>query len=725
MAQESEDQASQPPKDEVAEARQQDESQAQTQGRQSRAIPQSTRRTLYFIGPKARGERQLGPAIGDPKSILPTPFVPYGSIQVPEIIGENDTPEAQVVGAPVEQGANSEGPTQQSSQTINPGAQAQENTQTTPEPSLQEPSDGAVQLDPFGGILQERSLERLDPSGIPVRIEDNAQGVETIWQGYSRQDISSFLERLSGTTSSPVLKRMAAAVAASRLTLPAPQQDSDIINTIMARLNVFEASGNVAAYVALLDALPADRDWSALAQHQARAHLLTGALTDACAVAESQRAVDVSAYWVRLEAFCMAAAGDRAGVDFQLGILEETRSLDVTFYQLLDQILIEAERPAGSVIPEPSILSAPLKIDIVPVAMARLARVRVNEVDTSDVNTLAVPMLLQNPSLSQNAQIALLDIMLSRGVADGETLASAAQSLDIDPVVLQRALTVFIPDDGQDVSDNNDFNATTTARATDESADAIDAAPDTFDPELGKTLAQMTLLAVIAQETDLSVRMQALNRLWDMSVADGNISSLAPTISSLTASWDADSLSADGLDQVLRASVLSGTSTLSGRLRTLRTIAAGENAVKDAALLRLWPLIALQENSDFDLNTFQRWWLAMEADENKFIVANSLLTMFEGFGFNVPDQAWLLIEGGPSNFEGVSIAPAFWRKLQHSADAQDPVATLTSVYDLFGNVQVRDLPPSIAGVLMRSMDSVGFSHSAKAIAADILISQGL
>lgn len=681
-------------------------------------IRPTNRRTLYFVGPRARAQRQLGPGIGSPKSILPTPFAPRGSLSVPAVDNADAlSPDEAII---QQEQIALEGSVSSPDGLENLDASL---LPTEQQPQLVEPELEDVQDDPFGELFQEGALERLDPSGIPVNIGVDAYGVETVWQGYNRAEIIAFLERIENPTFSPALSRLASAVASSRLMLPEPEQDSDIIDMLSARLGVFEAFADVSAYTALIDALPIDRDWTALAQHQAHAHLLKGELPDACVVAESQRAIDINAYWVRLSAFCMAAVGDRAGVDFQLGILEETRSLDTTFYQLLDQILIEAEQPTGAVIPQPTVLSAPMPADIVSAAMARLARVEINDVDLNNANLLAVPMLLQNPSISSLAKVKLLDALLSRGVADATLMSSAAENFPIDDVLLGSLFSVS--DDDVPLADGvDDISSQVEAEVEDTPQDdQLEEASDTFK--------QMTLLAAIAQQTDDAP--QALARFWQNNAANGTLAKFASTVDMLTKPVVQESDTAEAVGVAIRAAAMTGGDAFAERILALRTQAAGTDAAKDAALVRLWPLIAIADapseqlaiSNVYDATAFERWWQSMGDDESKFIIANSVLTAMDGLGFDVPDNVWAVIVGGPAVFEGGSISPSLWRALEQSAVAQDPVATLTAFYALYSEVGAKDIPPSVVGVLINSLRSVGFGATAKAIVFDILISQGL
>ncbi len=673
------------------------------------------KKTLYFIGPKLTSERQQGPSIGVPTSILPKPLVAIGSVLVP---------------APLE-GVDNAGPPQSDADS-QLDATGQLNLETEPARGSGNPLDRDVPADaqPTDQFreadednIQAGFLERIDPSGLAV--PGIVGSIDTVWQGYDRATIQLFLERLALPTFSPTLTRLASSIAGSSFSLPAPDGQDDILKIIEARLAVFRATANADAYVGLIDSLPADGDWTGLAHHTARAHLLKGELTDACLIAETERIEDTDPYWLRLAAFCMAGAGNRTGVDFQLGILEETVELGSVFYQLLDQILVEAEQLPGTVLSEPVTIDGALQADILTVAMARLAKAKVLEIAAIDPDPLSIPLLLENPALSVEAQSMLISYLIERGIDKSDAIAQFSRSIVLQDGEVETALAF----------------STAAGRATaDVAGDIVDSADADANADSEQDLAaqavdevrlQTTLLAVFAGAGTSEQQLLAFNHLWQRAVANGKQAAIAPILANLTRGGKfarGDALTPEIKGYFARALMLSaGEPAANGWSRGLRTSVAGQDPAVDQALIALWPLLALGEDyfAVDSANRLELWWAQQTENPDGFKQANLLFSLTGAVGGDVSEALWRKLSEGPSAFDGVMISPALWREFELNVRAQDPLAALSALYQLLGEVSPADLPPAVSGVLISGLMQLGFEETARALALEILISQKL
>lgn len=665
------------------------------------------RRTLYFIGPKVSLNRQLGPSVGSPQSILPRPLVTPGSITVPSPASGNGVPLSEEDENTEEAALESEAPELPALLEAEPTDQEQDLETQQLDQSRRE-----TELDPYGINLadetfDEGTLAQIDPSGIAVEIEGGR--LDTVWQGYDRRQISGFLNQLAEPTLSPTLARLASQIAASQFDLPAPEDDQAVQNFIEARLSVFGAQANRQAYVSLIESLPEDFDWSPLAHHFARAHLLKGELTDACQVADSQRANDLDPYWARLSTFCMAANGNRSGVDFQLGILEETTEVDQTFYQLIDQILVEAEQPAGAVLPPIVNLEQALPADILTAAMVRLARVTAPEVDVSNVNPLAVPLLLENALLSRDIHSRLISYLTARGVADPEavqTFVQAAEFSDEERTAFQSWLqSTNLPEQERDLTDAGG-NKSEIA----------------FDSAILQTLMLQTIAVNPAQAPKVLEQYWSLAGDSDLQPATAPIVSKIASLPEVSASLkDPNSMAI-----VVRAALLAGDSvTARARSRALRTRVAGEDEEADKALIGLVPLIGAEDwlSGVVGEDRLPIWWADKSATENGYKDANLVFIVREAFDMPVSEAMWSAASAGPVLMEGGSISPAMWRTFLVSLQQSDPLQTLSALYRIMTEVAPSDLPPAMAGTLVAGLKQLGFEEIARSFALEILISQ--
>lgn len=667
------------------------------------------RRTLYFIGPKITLDRQLGPSVGAPQSILPRPLISPGSLQVPE---PEATPEAEEGAAETDAtepetslDANaSDMPDNQFLDPADPGNDTlqvpdQDSEAVLPGQTLANDADTVFQTDAF----QEGVLQQIDPSGLPV-----GNALDTVWQGYGRSDIHNFLALLAQPSLSPTLTRFASTIAASRFNVPEPANDQEVTDFLDARLTVFQSQADREAYVGLIGQLPKDRDWDALARHFAKAHLLKGELTDACTVADTQRAVDQDPYWVRLSAFCMAATGNRAGVDFQLGILEETTALDPVFYQLIDQILVEAEQPAGAVLPPIIPLDGVLPTDILSAAMARLARVNVTDVNVASLNPLAVPLLLENPMVLRDAQSKLIAYLIDRGVVKSEQVAEFATAFDVSEDETG-AISAWLAAD----------------QVSNEAlSDGLDEGEEAVVPFEETTLQSVLLAKIARHDAEAPV---ALDVLWRQAVAAGQQAAIAPALNAIT-----DPGRPSALQSIPRAvALLSRAAFVSGKeadaegwLRRLRTRVAGEDADADQALVSLWPVMVLSDRTAEPADAaLDRWWLLQSGSSDRYRAANLLFTILEALGGHVAQAQWSTLEDGPVLYEGGSLAPAVWRKFLLGLQGNDPVAVLSALYEISVQVGPADLPPAVAGTLVAGLRQMNFEETARTLALEILISQ--
>lgn len=667
------------------------------------------RRTLYFIGPKIALDRQLGPSVGTPKSILPQPLISPGSLAVPEPetsleVGETTT-EAGTIEPELPLDVNPSGlPDSELLVPAGPGDEAaavrdQEPETGTPGQAPENDVDTTFQTDAF----QEGILQQIDASGLPV-----GNGLDTVWQGYGRGDIHDFLALLAQPSLSPTLTRFASMIAASRFNLPEPANDQEVTDFLDARLTVFQSQADREAYVGLIDQLPKDRDWNALARHFAKAHLLKGELTDACTVADTQRAVDQDPYWVRMSAFCMAATGNRAGVDFQLGILEETTALDPVFYQLIDQILVEAEQPAGAVLPPIIPLDGVLPTDILSAAMARLARVNIMDVNVASLNPLAVPLLLENPMVLRDAQSKLIAYLIDRGVVKSEQVAEFAAAFDVSE------------------DESGAISAWLAASEADDEAsdDGLDEAEEVVLPFEQTTLQSVLLAKIARHDAEAPV---ALNVLWRQAIAAGQQAAIAPALSAITDPGSPSALQTvpQAVALLTRAAFVSGKEVgAEGWLRRLRTRVAGEDPDADQALVGLWPVMAVSDGTDEPSGAaLDRWWMLQSGSEGGYRTANLLFTILEALGGSVAQEQWSALENGPVLYEGGSLAPAVWRRFLLGMQGNDPVAVLSALYEISVQVGPADLPPAVAGTLVAGLKQMNFEDTARALALEILISQ--
>jgi len=647
-------------------------------------------KNLYFLGARPDLKRQQGPAIGNPANILPQPFVPRGSIQIPpapsiELVADltTDQPiDLSVVEknlAANDTGIAGEDPAIDINSAIDTGDPIQDGEQL-----VDDPATLSLQKD---SLLEAGVLERLDPSGVAVGGVD-ASYTSSLWQGYDRSGVVKRLAEFTETSGSPSLVRIANRIALSGTVFEDQATDAEVLAFVDARLSLLMQLGNRRGYADLLAALPAGYDWTALSRHFANAYLLDGKIGDACSLAAEQRESDEDAYWLRMVAFCDAARGNRIGVDFQLRILEEVSDVHPTFYQLIDQILVEAEQPPGGVLPASVTLPASLQIDVLEATMARLARAEVPQLAQEGVNPLATGLMLSLPGVTDEAKTELMGLAVRRGWANGDLLAAFARALKSDSEKETAAVDLL----GED----NRFEI-----------DAI-------------------LVHLAALPAERAERVAAVERAWARALKNTYSGVAGESLVALSGDFMPG---ATGGGVMARAALVSGDVELAARWFTaLRSQAAGTSDDLDAALISVAPLMTIAAAEGVPTLTddlLERWWQAQDTRADRFERANLLFTVIEALGGTIGDEAWGWLENGPVVFGGAVPAPAQWRRFLISARNGDTPKALAFAFRLLSDGGPAGVSASLAGSLVGTLNDMGLVTEAHMIATEILISQGL
>ena len=455
-------------------------------------------------------------------------------------------------------------------------------------------------------------------------------------------------------------------------------------------MSLLASLGDVAGYIALLERLPAERDWSALVKDFTNKHLLKGELTDACALAAAERATDADPYWLRLAAFCQAARGNRVGVDFQLGILEEIAQIRPTFYQLIDQILIEASQAPGTVVAEVAALSNSLQVDLLEVTMARLARAKVPLLALDDVNPLAVRMMLSLPGVERAAKVDLMGLAVRRTWLDAESLAAFA--VNHQPLV--------------------DETETALSALESDRRFIIDAA----------------LVNLSSQADAGPLRADALSKLWQRSVEQRIAANTAGGYIGVTKDILPTPKAGKIAAVLARAALISGDQQLAQQWFTaLRAESAGSADV-DRDLIGLAPLLAVvggDNAPNISEQVLSLWWQSEAEQQDRHAKASLLFTTLEALGVAVPEQSWSLLEDGPAVFAGTTPSVALWRRYLIAVQNKDRPKALALSFTLMSEGGPATVSGALAGSLLGGLMELGLEEEARLIAVEMLVGQGL
>ncbi len=659
----------------------------QVDDEQQSALKPSTTKRFYLAQQKKRAAKQKGPKLGSPKSIIPEPFISSKSIKIPAPTSNDQT------------GDNLELTTGETGDGAQNSLNTEQNDNLFQNQDLTNQYDGDENpVNPDGHNEQETSsfyeegaLGAFDPSSLSIL--DNKEGLETtFWNGYDREAFIARLISFKDIAGSPAMDAIVRKIVLSSSDIPETVSELDIDNTIKAQLSVLSAKGKANDYQNLIENLPKDRDWSTLAKEFTQAHLLASRLSHACEIAETQRKSDNSPYWLRMSAFCEAARGNRSAVDFQLGILEEATSIEPTFYRLIDHILIEAEENSAGNLRETSqleTLEGALELNILEAAMARLARVQINEFKLENVNPMAVGMMLSIPSVSQDAKATLIQI------ATQQDWLTAAE--------LGQFYSALNPSD-------DDKTAAISFAAVDDNSEKVDA----------------TLTNLVATGTDETIRLNALENAWLRAAQAQTTNTSGPVFAKLTTDISPSSSLGDKAALFVRINLLEGNLERSLEwLRTLRAQSINNDPTIDIALQNMWPLMVTVMGNKPKPEQFNIWWNIQTERSDRFERASLLLSTMEAQGILVPEEMWNVLEKGPATLNGEVPSPAIWRAFLLAVQNNDKPLALLHGFRLLSPKQNGVLSPSLIGSILGNLREMGFEQETKMLATEILIAQGL
>ena len=445
-----------------------------------------------------------------------------------------------------------------------------------------------------------------------------------------------------------------------------------------------------------MDDLPPDTDWQNLEDELAQASLYRGDLATACDLAEKARRRRDDAFWLKVAVMCAAANSDRASVDFQLGILEETEAVSPAFYALSDMLLIEAEIGSSG----DRVLGSALALDSLSVAMARLAKARITQVDLVSASPLALQAALVLPGLD--------------GIAREEVSEAALKQVMVDPVRMAADARSRVLADGR--------KATLFVDAETDPSFVVD-----FD--------LLTLLSASA-EAELD-RRSALEALWRRSGPQTRMN-LAPVLVDLAADLPVTGEASDVVR--VRAALAAGNGFEANRyFAALRTVGQLDRPETAAALVEVAPLMALfAEDADLALSAdlLARWADAGQPTRDKALKAALLLSVAEGLGFIVTEESWVRVgslvrlseqtQGALAVSISQVAAPLVpWRKLVKARLEADKPALYAAAMELLTPDHPLRLSPAMVGSVIAALRESGDAEAARLLALDLLIRAGI
>ena len=562
------------------------------------------------------------------------------------------------------------------------------NTDSAQETSEAEPLTDPLKMQTGDAIFSE-SLMRPDPGtpGLPG-------GGEPLWQGYSRPDVIRHLALLGAPSRSPTLQHMTRQLLLSPFALPANQSDEDINSLLAARLDGLQRIAHRNGFAALVSSLPGDRDFTPLARKRAVGALLTSAYDSACALTEKGRTLTTEdAFWLRLGTLCSALKGDTSNSDFQIGLLEEVGAADPAFIQLVDHILRAArsDKPVQVLT-----LKDPLTPDLLSAVAAYLSGARITTVSDQGIEPFGLALLLDYSELSQGARLKLLDI--------------AAQKGRVEPKQILRFASLGLPE----------ANAATPSGTSD--SDERSDAPVSGWPET------VSLLAAALAEKDSTARLDHYAAIWHQASVDGQLSVVAGAIDLML---DVGGMPASPMALAAipaRAALMSQNVPRAAMLiRDLRSLNTTADSPAGQALIGLWPLIQILENTaekSVDADQYALWMERQMWHNDRLERAGLFLGLVEALGTRVPEAIWQSLETGVGALDANAASPVQWRALMRASAEGDKSRLLASSVALLSGTGLDNASPSAIIAVVSALHQNGEKELARQLAVEALILRG-
>jgi len=274
-----------------------------------------------------------------------------------------------------------------------------------------------------GTGIESGILEAIDPAAIGILNPETGGLPANLWAGARRRVLESLFPRIPVATLSPTLNTLAGRVLLSAGPVPEAAEAETGSELLEARLEAIAGLGRLEPLIAYLSLLPEPHVNLRIRRIMADAYLLDGDLPGACEAAELGRSKAGTAYWLRLEALCMAVGGNQAGAAHNIDLLIEAGEVSVLFVELIEAVSrrraqVAPQPPEG---PQATLFKGP-ELDPVFEALSRAAERQINIEAPEHLPLLVQASLASDGNLQLDLRADLGELAASVGAIEGEVL---------------------------------------------------------------------------------------------------------------------------------------------------------------------------------------------------------------------------------------------------------------------------------------------------------------
>ncbi len=548
-------------------------------------------------------------------------------------------------------------------------------------------------------------LQDLDPAAIGVLEPGNGGLPADLWRGTRRSTLEALIPQLPVRAPSPAMNGLVRQLLLSTVGVPRISTDGDPgLALLEARLERVAASGNLAALLELLERVAPRHETAVIREIRADAYLMDSDILGACGVARQARGDDGSVKWLKILSLCQALEGDRAGVSFNIGLLQETGDLTPLFDRLLGKVLDRAEGVSAAADPDPASDSQDFAAEEADALL--ISQPPLNALTAALYRAAGAPVPL---AVLDNTSAIVLASLAGRGDLD---LAFRAEAAEI------AARTGIVP--AADL------------------VSAFEAMEFTEDEEAS---------AFLLAETGLGVRVDGLlYKLASSAISDGEKTrylrvawrrahreDMYPALAGVLVGPAAlialrgENISA--AQDVSRIALYAGDRELAGRWYQLaRTLASQRNVEAVKALVDMWPLMITAGVGDVPfspqiLNLWRQSLSILPVAEQRRRAA-LLYGLLEALGYVIESELWDEVLGAPAI--GGTRAPSLgvWRQLLIATEAGRLGEGLLLALVTIGDAGPAGADPSALSSALRALTTLGFEDEARAIAVEALVAHG-
>lgn len=565
--------------------------------------------------------------------------------------------------------------------TILPGSQPSQQQA----PAVQPPAPGPSTLGttrtpqaprPVGSDkVTVKSLGAPDMSSIGALYSDSGGlGVE-MWQGSDRATAEALLQALPGATRATALRvlerrlLLSAAQAPGNLMTGAAQSSTDLLGIRLAKLGQM---GDSAGVVTLAKAAGPAAGGAAVDRAAADAALLAGDNKAACGQVSSHVGDDL--YWLKLQLYCQAVAGETAAASVSLSLLRD-QGVDDQTYLAIASVLTGEQRGK---------LEKLGALDPVSFAMLKATKRPI----PPEVATSAGPAVLAAIATAEGTP---LDQRLAAAEA-----AEAYGALPTAKLVELYAAETF--------------------------TEAEKASPTTVTTKKNGRAAAL-LYQLAANQGSPSLRAEYLRRGLDLGRERGLFATaaranLAP-LKALEPSSELAGQSGSLIRGLLAAGDIDGARRWAGALGGWRSDKAAAET-----LTQVWPLLLLAGTADYDDRAFEAW-AASQDGKLRGRRGTLVLGLAQALGQAVPPARWNALLGQDAAADETVASPSALLRLTPAADAKRRAETVALALIALGPEGTAKASPAALGPVVSGLAKLGLGPDARAIALDAALTRGL